>query len=178
MHPVVPAVHTVLGVSNISFGLKPVIRHRLNSVFLHHAIEAGLDAAIVHAGKIVPLYKLPDDERKMLEDLVYDRRKEGYDPLHVVMDHYQDVKSVKEDPADLAALPIDERLKKRIVYGNRVGLETDLDEALKDYKALEIVNTILLDGMKTVGELVGAGEMQLPFVLQSAETMKSSVAYL
>ncbi len=173
-----PAVHTVLGVSNISFGLKPVIRHRLNSVFLHHAIEAGLDAAIVHAGKIVPLYKLPDDERKMLEDLVYDRRRDGYDPLHVVMDHYQDVKSVKDDPADLAALPIDERLKKRIVDGNRVGLEADLDEALQDYKALEIVNTILLDGMKTVGELFGAGEMQLPFVLQSAETMKSSVAYL
>ncbi len=173
-----PRVHTVLGLSNISFGLKPIIRHRINSVFLHHAIEAGLDAAILHAGKIIPLYKLPDDERQLLEDLIFDRRKAGYDPLTAILEFYQDVKAEKTDASTLADLPIEERLKRRIIDGNRVGLEADLESALKTYPALEIVNTVLLDGMKTVGELFGAGEMQLPFVLQSAETMKASVSYL
>lgn len=173
-----PGVHTVLGVSNISFGLKPYIRHRLNSVFLHHAIQAGLDSAIIHAGKIKPLYQLPDEDRTMLEDLVFDRRQDGYDPLMVIMEHFADKKTIKPEEQDLSELPIVERLQKRIIDGNRVGLNTDLDEALKTHDALTIVNTILLEGMKTVGELFGAGEMQLPFVLQSAETMKASVSFL
>ena len=173
-----PGSHTVLGLSNISFGLKPVIRHRLNSVFLHHAIEAGLDAAILHAGKIMPLYRLPDEERKLHEDLVFDRRDGDYDPLMEILAFYEDVKVARDEGPSLADLPVEERLQKRIIDGNRVGLEDDLAAALKDHSALEIVNTILLDGMKTVGELFGAGQMQLPFVLQSAETMKASVAYL
>ncbi|MCH7858791.1 MAG: methionine synthase [Candidatus Marinimicrobia bacterium] len=173
-----PLVHTVLGLSNISFGLKPLIRHRINSVFLHHAIEAGLDAAILHAGKIMPLYKIPDEERHMLEDLIFDRRKPGYDPLTAILEFYEDVKAEKTDASALAELPVEERLERRIIDGNRVGLEADLELALKTHPALEIVNTILLNGMKTVGELFGAGEMQLPFVLQSAETMKASVSFL
>ena len=173
-----PGVHTLLGVSNISFGLKPLIRHRLNSVFLHHAIEAGLDAAIVHAGKIRPLYQLPDEERHLLENLVFDRRKDGYDPLTTVLEYYQDHKVEPAEASVLAELPVEERLKKRIVDGNRIGFEKDLDEALTTTTALDIINTILLEGMKTVGELFASGEMQLPFVLQSAETMKTAVTHL
>ncbi len=173
-----PGVHTLLGVSNISFGLRPLIRHRLNSVFLHHAIEAGLDAAIVHAGKIRPLYQIPGQERHLLEDLVFDRRKEGYDPLTAVLEYYQTHKTEKADPSDLAKLPVEERLKKRIVDANRIDLEEDLDEALTTTTALDIINTILLEGMQTVGELFASGEMQLPFVLQSAETMRAAVTYL
>jgi 5-methyltetrahydrofolate--homocysteine methyltransferase len=173
-----PGVHTLLGVSNISFGLRPQIRHRLNSVFLHHAIEAGLDAAIVHAGKIRPLYQIPEEERRLLEDLIFDRRQEGYDPLTTILEYYQTHKVEKADPSLLEDLPIDERLKRRIIDGNRLGLDLDLDEALASTLALDIINTILLEGMKTVGELFAAGEMQLPFVLQSAETMKAAVSHL
>ena len=189
-----PGVHTLLGVSNISFGLKPLIRHRLNSVFLNHAIEAGLDAAIVHAGKIRPLYQIPEEERHLLEDLVFDRRKDpsdrpprgrdgqgrtgGYDPLTAVLEYYQDHKVEQAEASVLAELPVEERLKKRIVDGNRIGFEKDLDEALTTTAALDIINTVLLEGMKTVGELFASGEMQLPFVLQSAETMKTAVTHL
>ncbi|MBA7633019.1 Methionine synthase [subsurface metagenome] len=180
-----PGVHTLLGVSNISFGLKPVVRHRLNSVFLHHAIEAGLDAAIVHAGMIRPLYQIPKEERHLLEDLVFDRRKDpsgrragGYDPLTTVLEYYQTHKVEKAEASVLAELPVEERLRKRIVDGNRIDFEKDLDEALTTTTALDIINTILLEGMKTVGELFATGEMQLPFVLQSAETMKTAVTYL
>ncbi|MCK4577141.1 MAG: methionine synthase, partial [Candidatus Marinimicrobia bacterium] len=173
-----PGAHTVLGVSNISFGLKPYIRHRLNSVFLHHAIEAGLDAAIVHAGKIRPLYQLPDTDRKLLEDLVFNRRKDDYDPLVEIIEHYET--SAPDDTVreQIIKLPVEERLKRRIIDANRTGLDSDLEIALKQYTALEIINQLLLAGMQTVGELFGAGEMQLPFVLQSAETMKAAVTYL
>ncbi len=173
-----PGVHTVLGVSNVSFGLRPLIRHRLNSVFLHHAIAAGLDAAIVHAGKIRPLYQLPDDERQMLEDLVFDRRRDDYDPLTAIIEHYQDHKGDQDRRGELIDLPIEERLQRRIIDGDRPGLENDLDLALESYNALDIINNLLLAGMKTVGELFGSGEMQLPFVLQSAETMKAAVSHL
>ncbi|UCH64198.1 MAG: methionine synthase [Fidelibacterota bacterium] len=173
-----PGVHTLLGVSNVSFGLKPLIRHRLNSVFLHHAIEAGLDAAIVHAGKIRPLYQIPEEERHLLEDLVFDRSKEGYDPLTAVLEYYQIHKVEKAEATVLAELPVKERLKKRIVDGNRIDFAKDLDKALATTNALDIINTVLLEGMKTVGELFAAGEMQLPFVLRSAETMKAAVTYL
>ncbi|MCH7939468.1 MAG: dihydropteroate synthase, partial [Candidatus Marinimicrobia bacterium] len=173
-----PGVHTVLGISNISFGLRPVIRQRLNSVFLHHAIEAGLDAAIMHAGKIRPLYQMPEEERRLLEDLVYDRRGEDYDPLMAAIEHFEGHKGDKGIRDAITELPLDERLPRRIVDGNRIGLEDDLDLALKTYSALDIINKLLLNGMKTVGDLFGSGEMQLPFVLQSAETMKAAVKFL
>ncbi|MCF7797961.1 MAG: methionine synthase [Lentisphaeria bacterium] len=174
-----PGVHTSLGVSNVSFGLNPAARHVLNSVFLHLAIEAGLDAAIIHAGKIIPYYKIQPDERTLFEDLIFDRRDSDYDPLSVILEKFADRKSnsLKKEALD-ESLPVEERLKKRIIDGLKSGLEADLDEALQTHPALEIINTILLDGMKVVGELFGSGEMQLPFVLQSAETMKTAVSHL
>ncbi len=173
-----PGVHTVLGISNVSFGLKPVVRHRLNSVFLHHAIEAGLDAAIVHAGKITPLFQLPAEERQLLEDLVFDRRKEDYDPLTTILDYYKAHQVEKADIEALTGLPVEERLKRRIIEGDRIGIEDDLAEALTTIAPLDIINSVLLDGMQKVGELFAGGEMQLPFVLQSAETMKAAMSYL
>lgn len=173
-----PGVRTILGVSNISFGFDPVIRRILNSVFLHYAVEAGLDMAIVHASKIIPLYKIQEEERKLHEDLVFDRRREGYDPLFTLLDFYKDRKKEGKTVARKVAQSVEEALKHRVVDGDRVGLEQDLATALEKYPPLEIINNILLEGMKVVGELFGAGKMQLPFVLQSAETMKAAVAYL
>ena len=173
-----PDVNTILGVSNVSFGLKPLIRHRLNSVFLSHAIDAGLDAAILHAGKIMPLYRIQIEERKLLEDLLFNRRKNEYDPLIEVINFYKDKKSSKQDEETDDKLPIAERLKKRIIDGSVNKLEEYLDECLGSLKAIDIINNILLEAMKEVGELFGSGEMQLPFVLQSAETMKAAVTYL
>ncbi len=174
----IPGAHTTLGVSNVSFGLSPAARHALNSVFLHECVAAGLDSAIVHAGKIVPLNRLPDDQREVCLDLVWDRRRPGYDPLAALLDVFADVKSAQTVKPDRSGLPVAERLKARIVDGDRDGLAADLDEALTTMAALDIVNEVLLDGMKVVGELFGSGQMQLPFVLQSAETMKSAVAHL
>ena len=177
-----PAVQTILGLSNISFGLSPVSRVVLNSVFLAECARAGLDAAIVHASKILPMSRIPDDQRECALDLIYDRRRPDYDPLTHFLDLFSGVTSngdTKETRAqELAALPLSERLERRIVDGERTGLEADLDEALATRPALEIVNDTLLAGMKTVGELFGSGQMQLPFVLQSAEVMKTAVAYL
>ncbi|MFJ2032611.1 methionine synthase [Streptosporangium sp. NPDC087985] len=176
-----PGVQTVLGLSNISFGLNPAARTVLNSVFLNECVNAGLDSAIVHASKILPMARIPDEQRQVALDMVYDRRREGYDPLQRFMELFEgvDAASVKAGrAAELLGLPLWERLKRRIVDGERKGLEADLEEALARRPALEIVNDVLLDGMKTVGELFGSGQMQLPFVLQSAEVMKSSVAYL
>ena len=176
-----PAVQTTLGVSNVSFGLKPAARAVLNSVFLAECIRAGLDSAIVHAARIVPIARIPDEQRQAALDLIYDRRREGYDPLARLLELFEGVDSeaLKESrAAELAALPLWDRLKRRIIDGERVGLEADLDTALAQRPALEIVNDVLLDGMKTVGELFGSGQMQLPFVLTSAEVMKTSVAYL
>ncbi len=174
-----PAAMISLGISNVSFGLKLSVRHVLNSVFLHQAIEAGLDAAIMHAGRILPYHEIGDDERQLFEDLTLDRRRDDYDPLEVIVTKAtagtRGRKARQEIDADL---PIEERLKQRIIKGNRVDLEQDLDIALKSHPALEIINSILLDGMQVVGELFGAGKLQLPFVLQSAETMKASVAHL
>ena len=174
-----PGVYTSLGVSNVSFGLNPATRFILNSVFLHLAIDAGLDGAIVHAGKILPYYKIEAGERKLFEDLIYDHRRDDYDPLTVILENYADKKagSLKKLAIDLN-LPVEERLKKRIIDGQKSGLDKDLDAALEKYPALDIINIFLLDGMKIVGELFGKGEMQLPFVLQSAETMKAAVSYL
>ncbi|NNN35752.1 methionine synthase [Streptomyces sp. S3(2020)] len=176
-----PDVQTTLGLSNISFGLNPAARILLNSVFLDECTKAGLDSAIVHASKILPIARFSEEEVQTALDLVYDRRAEGYDPLQKLMALFEGAtaKSLKAGKAEeLAALPLEERLKRRIIDGEKNGLETDLDEALQDTPALDIVNNILLDGMKVVGELFGSGQMQLPFVLQSAEVMKTAVAHL
>ncbi|MGY1454980.1 methionine synthase [Streptomyces sp. SS8] len=176
-----PAVQTTLGLSNISFGLNPAARMVLNSVFLHECVKAGLDSAIVHASKILPIVRIPDEQVQVALDLIYDRRAEGYDPLQRFLSLFEgvDTRSVQASRAEeLAALPLEERLKRRIIDGERNGLEKDLDEALAERPALDIVNDTLLAGMKVVGELFGSGQMQLPFVLQSAEVMKTAVAYL
>ena len=176
-----PDVQTTLGVSNVSFGLKPAARAVLNSVFLAECVRAGLDSAIVHAARIMPIARIPDEQRQVALDLVYDRRREGYDPLARLLELFEGVDAAElkaSRAAELAALPLWERLKRRIIDGERSGLEADLDAALAQRPALEIVNDVLLDGMKTVGELFGSGQMQLPFVLTSAEVMKTSVAYL
>ncbi len=172
-----PECQIALGVSNVSFGLKAPARAVLNSVFLDHAVKRGMSGAIVHVAKIVPLHKIPPEEAQIAEDLIFDRRREGYDPLQAYIALFEGregtAKIVRDRPAS-----VEERLKQRIVDGDRTGLDEDLADALKTYPALEIINTLLLDGMKTVGELFGSGQMQLPFVLQSAETMKAAVAYL
>ncbi|UFU05011.1 methionine synthase [Ruania halotolerans] len=182
-----PGVHTTLGVSNISFGLNPAARVVLNSVFLHEAVEAGLDSAIVHAAKILPLASIPDEQRQAAYDLVWDKRVyDGealtHDPLAHLLDVFSGVDSAAlkdARAAELAALPLDERLARRIIDGEMKGLHADLDAALEQgWKALDIVNDQLLAGMKVVGERFGKGEMQLPFVLTSAETMKTAVAHL
>jgi 5-methyltetrahydrofolate--homocysteine methyltransferase len=176
-----PDVQTTLGVSNVSFGLKPAARAALNSVFLNECVNAGLDSAIVHAARIMPIARIPADQLQVALDLVYDRRRAGYDPLARLLELFQgvDAASLKASrAAELHGLPLWERLKRRIVDGERAGLEGDLDEALLRRPALEIVNDVLLDGMKTVGDLFGSGQMQLPFVLTSAEVMKAAVGYL
>jgi 5-methyltetrahydrofolate--homocysteine methyltransferase len=176
-----PGVHTILGLSNVSFGLKPAARHVLNSVFLHECRDAGLDAAIVHAARIMPLNRIPEEQVKVCLDLIYDRRdaSTGYDPLQALLALFEDVEAgsiVKEDRSDWS---LDKRLSQRIIDGDRDGLEADLDEAMATgMTPLAIINDVLLAGMKVVGDLFGSGQMQLPFVLQSAETMKASVAYL
>ncbi|MFB7517108.1 methionine synthase [Streptomyces sp. NPDC056144] len=176
-----PDVQTTLGLSNISFGLNPAARILLNSVFLDECVKAGLDSAIVHASKILPIARFDEEQVTTALDLIYDRRSEGYDPLQKLMALFEGAttKSLKAGKAEeLLALPLEERLKRRIIDGEKNGLEADLDEALTTRPALDIVNDTLLDGMKVVGELFGSGQMQLPFVLQSAEVMKTAVAYL
>ncbi|MDW8810958.1 methionine synthase, partial [Streptomyces scabiei] len=176
-----PDVQTTLGLSNISFGLNPAARILLNSVFLDECAKAGLDSAIVHASKILPIARFSEEEVNTALDLIHDRRAEGYDPLQKLMALFEGAtaKSLKAGKAEeLAALPLEERLGRRIIDGEKNGLEADLDEALLTRPALDIVNDTLLDGMKVVGELFGSGQMQLPFVLQSAEVMKRAVAHL
>jgi 5-methyltetrahydrofolate--homocysteine methyltransferase len=175
-----PGVYTILGLSNVSFGLSPAARHVLNSVFLHECVEAGLDAAIVHAGRILPLNRIDERQRQVCLDLVYDRRGEGYDPLGELLSLFEGVSSSATSTAeDRSGWSLERRLEQRIVDGDRNGLEPELDQALgAGWSALGIVNDLLLAGMKTVGDLFASGEMQLPFVLQSAETMKAAVAHL
>jgi 5-methyltetrahydrofolate--homocysteine methyltransferase len=180
-----PGVHVVLGVSNVSFGLSPAARIVLNSVFLHDCCQAGMDAAIVSPAKILPLVKISEEHQQVCRDLIYDRRRfeNGvcvYDPLTELTKLFEGVtaKDARASGPSLADLPVEERLKQHIIDGERIGLEEALQIGLASYAPLEIINTFLLDGMKVVGELFGSGQMQLPFVLQSAETMKSAVAYL
>ncbi len=170
-------VHTLLGLSNISFGIKAPARRVLNSVFLHHARERGLDAAIMHVSGIVPLFKIDETHRRLAEDLIFDRRREGYDPLQELLKAFEGAGATEAAEAEKPR-NVEDRLKLRIVNGDRVGIEEDLEEAMLTHRPLDIINDILLDGMKTVGDLFGAGQMQLPFVLQSAETMKASVRFL
>ncbi|MFM1951961.1 MAG: hypothetical protein RJA33_755 [Actinomycetota bacterium] len=182
-----PEVQTTLGVSNVSFGLNPAARVVLNSVFLHECAEVGLTSAIVHPSKIMPMARIEARQREVALDLIYDRRTfDGenctYDPLQEFLQLFEGVElatSRLTRAAELAALPLDQRLQRRIIDGEKVGLNEDLDEAMAaQMKPLAIINDHLLEGMKVVGELFGKGEMQLPFVLQSAEVMKSAVAYL
>ena len=174
-----PGVHTILGLSNVSFGLNPAARQVLNSVFLHECAGAGLDAAIVHASKILPLARIDDEIRQICMDLIYDHRRDDYDPLQELLRRFEGVSTSDNAKSNLNELPLRERLRQRIIDGARVGLEEDLQLALDEPVApLDIVNEILLDGMREVGDLFASGEMQLPFVLQSAETMKSAVAFL
>jgi 5-methyltetrahydrofolate--homocysteine methyltransferase len=176
-----PNCHTVVGLSNVSFGLKPAARVVLNSAFLHELREAGLTAAIVHASKILPQNRIPPEQWQAALDLIYDRRKEGFDPLTHFISLFPetgDAAAAVLSKDQYEALSIEEKLKKHIVDGEKRNLIEHLDEAMKTYKPLDIINTLLLDGMKVVGELFGSGQMQLPFVLQSAETMKASVAHL
>ncbi len=172
-----PECQVVLGLSNVSFGLKPAARHVLNSVFLDESLKRGMTGAIVHLSKIKPLHKIPDEEVEVAMDLIYDRRREGYDPLKALIELFAE-RTVVDEAVKTVPTTLEERLEQRIVDGDRQGLNADLDEALKVHAPLDIVNDILLDGMKMVGELFGSGRMQLPFVLQSAETMKAAVAYL
>ncbi|TDC91712.1 methionine synthase [Saccharopolyspora aridisoli] len=176
-----PAVQTTLGLSNVSFGLNPAARQVLNSVFLNECREAGLDSAIVNSSKILPMNKIDEEPRKVALDLVYDRRSEDYDPLQKLMELFegQTAKSSSASRAEeLAKLPLFERLQKRIIDGERNGLEEDLEAGMQEKAPLQIINEDLLGGMKVVGDLFGSGQMQLPFVLQSAEVMKAAVAYL
>jgi 5-methyltetrahydrofolate--homocysteine methyltransferase len=172
-----PECQIMLGLSNISFGLNPPARQVLNSVFLDHALKRGMTGAIVHFSRILPQHRIPEAEWQVAEDLIFDRRRDGYDPLQAFLALFEDRTIEKAEkkgrPEDL-----EERLAYRIVEGDRLDLEADLDLAMQSYPPLDIINEHLLGGMKTVGELFGAGKMQLPFVLQSAETMKSAVKYL
>jgi 5-methyltetrahydrofolate--homocysteine methyltransferase len=174
-----PGVFTIVGLSNVSFGLNPAARHVLNSMFLHECVEAGLDAAIVHAARILPLSKIDEKIREVCLDLIYDRRGEGYDPLSELLTMFEGVTAGAVVAEDRSGWTVERRLEQRIVDGERNDLEADLEEALSGgHTPLAIVNDFLLAGMKTVGELFASGEMQLPFVLQSAETMKAAVSFL
>ena len=183
-----PLVQTTLGVSNISFGINPAARIVLNSVFLHEAVKNGLDSAIVHPSKITPIARIESQVLKVAMDLIYDLREFDtngnctYDPLSKFLELFEGVEVTSSKltrAAELAALPLEERLQRRIIDGEKVGLDADLTSAMvAGIKPLQIINDHLLVGMKVVGELFGAGEMQLPFVLQSAEVMKEAVAFL
>nr|MBU6203315.1 methionine synthase [Acidobacteriota bacterium] len=175
----IPGALTVMGLSNVSFGINPAARQVLNSVFLDECVKAGLDAAIVHASKILPLARIKPEHVTLCRDIVFDKTTDDYNPLQLLLTAFEGVKSAKQEKPDRSGWPVRRRLRQRIIDGDRDGLTTELDEALGEgLKALEIVNDVLLDGMREVGELFGSGQMQLPFVLQSAETMKMAVGHL
>ncbi len=180
-----PEIHIILGISNISFGLSPLSRINLNSIFLDECIKAGLDSAIIAPNKILSLSKISEETKKLCLDLIYDKREFEddiciYDPLVELTKAFQDlsIQDFKKASLENKNLTLEESLKNHIIDGEKIGLEDQLNKALKKYKPLEIINTFLLDGMKVVGDLFGSGQMQLPFVLQSAETMKFAVSIL
>jgi len=172
-----PDVQIILGLSNVSFGLNPAARGVLNSVFLDHAVRAGMTGAIVHVSKIRPLHLIAEEEARVADDLIFDRRTENYDPLQRLLELFADRKAAAATKK-VRSETVEGRLRDRIVDGDRKGLEDELANAMESHSPLDIINNILLGGMKIVGDLFGAGKMQLPFVLQSAETMKAAVAYL
>jgi len=182
-----PSVKTILGVSNISFGLDAYPRRVLNSVFMHEAVDHGLDMAIVNYTKIYPLYKIPQEEVELARKLIF-RDESAGDPLQKYMAHFAGMKGkpAASTTAHVDTLSVEDKLKFAIINGeksvgeggNKKSLEALLDEALSGYSPLELINTVLLDGMKTVGDLFGARKMQLPSVLDSAGVMKQAVAYL
>ena len=186
-----PEIQLTCGLSNVSFGLKPVARTILNAVFLHELVQSGMTSAIVHASKITPLNKIPDEQQQAAMHLIYDRRAESsggiglpegvsddrYDPLEELIDLFKDA-TEEINKTSIKDLPLEERLQKHIIDGENEFLQESIDEALAKYQPLEIINDHLLAGMKVVGELFGSGQMQLPFVLQSAQTMKKAVALL
>jgi 5-methyltetrahydrofolate--homocysteine methyltransferase len=175
----IPGALTVMGLSNVSFGINPAARQVLNSVFLDECVKAGLDAAIVHASKILPLARIKPEHVTLCRDIIFDKTTDDYNPLQLLLTAFEGVKSTKQEKPDRSGWPVQQRLRQRIIDGDREGLTAELDEALAaGLKALEIVNDVLLDGMREVGELFGSGQMQLPFVLQSAETMKMAVGHL
>ena len=178
IHEAFPNVQTTVGLSNISFGLKPAARQVLNSVFMHELREAGLTSAIVHASKILPRTKIPDQQWDAALDLIYDRREKHEDPLQNFIDVFPEDAQEQDTKEAIADLPLEERMQKHIIDGEKGNLEATLDEALEKYSPLEIINEHLLEGMKVVGELFGSGQMQLPFVLQSATVMKMAVSHL
>ena len=174
-----PELRTILGLSNVSFGLNPYPRQILNSMMLYHAVKCGLDMAILNASKIIPVAKVTEEDKKIFDDLIYDRRTPGYDPLKAVLAKYTDSKARgAENKVDRLTMPVAERLKLDIIDGEKQLIVQDALEAMKTYKPLDIINNILLEGMKVVGERFGSGEMQLPFVLESAESMKAAVKTL
>jgi 5-methyltetrahydrofolate--homocysteine methyltransferase len=174
-----PHCQTTVGLSNVSFGLSPAARIVLNSAFLHELQAAGLTSAILHFSKILPQNKIPDAQWNAALDLIYDRRREGFDPLQAFIELFKDVTATATTKKkSLADLTIEERLRSHIIDGEKEGLTDSIQTALTKYRPLDIINDHLLDGMKTVGELFGSGKMQLPFVLQSAEVMKTAVAQL
>ena len=170
-----PGVLTILGVSNVSFGLSPKVRHVLNALMLYHAVKAGLDLAIFNAAKVIPVAAIPAPEREAVEDLIFDRRREGYDPLKVAMALFAGGAGQEAPVEETAGLPVEERLKQDILRGEKRRILDDVDEALLTLPPLDLINGVLLDAMRVVGERFGAGEMQLPFVLESAEAMKAAV---
>ena len=178
-----PGALTHIGLSNCSFGLSPYARQVLNSVYLHYALQYGLDSAILHAAKILPLSAIDERGRELCRRLLFDERVFDAagncieDPLQMLIEHYAGKKGEGKKQVSLGETA-EERLRQAIIQGRRDSLQADLDAALQRYSPLEIINNILLDGMKVVGDLFGSGKMQLPFVLQSAEVMKAAVAYL
>ena len=169
-----PGVMTILGVSNVSFGLSPASRHVLNALMLYHGVKHGLDMAIFNASKVIPVARIDPEDRQIVEDLLFDRRREGYDPLKALMARFSDRKATVED-SPRADLPVLERLRRGILDGEKQAILADVDEALMDHDPLKLINETLLAAMKVVGERFGAGEMQLPFVLESAEAMKAAI---
>jgi len=169
-----PGVMTILGVSNVSFGLNPAARHVLNALMLYHGVKHGLDMAIFNASKVIPVAKVDVEDRRIIEDLIFDRRAEGYDPLKAVLARFSDRKAAAADD-HRADLPVLERLHRGILDGEKQAILADVEEALKDHDPLKLINEVLLGAMKVVGERFGSGEMQLPFVLESAEAMKAAI---
>ncbi len=174
-----PGCLTVLGVSNISFGLAPAARRILNSVFLHEAVAAGLDAAFVDAARVLPLARISTEDRQVCLDLLHNRQVAGEkDPLMRFIDHFSTASNTAEDEEQESTKPPEQQLFAKVLNGDKDGLEDLLAILRERFRPIDIINQILVPAMRHVGELFGKGEILLPFVLQSAEVMKGSVTLL